>query len=282
MELEFFNQYKEYLYNDGYIEADKFKNTRIPNVLYKYFPCIENRLNSLLNQKLWLAQHETFKDPHEFEFMFIDKEKFDEAKLLGEEWGILYKYYGKDFFNISYDEAIQFMKKSSKLISISCFTTDHNNDYFWSEYANSQNGFCVEYKINKKTNFYPVIYTDEKVEVSDVLKTLIIETKKSIIDEHRLEQENGKKYNVISTSGMDYISYLYFNYCCKGLKWKKEDEYRIVFANDKVQMAPGKEIDYTALNISANKIFIGKNCSDKDKKSLEEIADKFKIECDIM
>ena len=278
MEINFFKQYKKYLYKDGYIEADKFKNTMIPDILYKYFPCFENRLSSLSNQKLWLAQHEAFNDPHEFEFMFIEKEKFAEAKLLGEGWDIIYNYYDKRIFDISYNEAIQFMQKSSKLISISCFTTNPNNDYFWSDYANNHNGFCIEYKINKKNNFYPVIYTDEKVEISDVLKTLIIDTKKTIIDEHRLEQENSQKYSVISTNGLNYISYLYFNYCCKGLKWKEEDEYRIVFANDEIQTTQGKEINYKDLSISANKIFIGKNCSDEDRKRLKEIANKFKIE----
>ena len=58
-----------------------------------------------------------------------------------------------------------------------------------------------------------------------------------------------------------------------GLKYKNEDEYRIVFANDKIQMSNGKAVSYNDLSISANKIFIGANCLERNRKRLEEIAE---------
>lgn len=272
MDMIFFKSYIKILNEKGYTEADKFKNTQIPDTLYKYFPCSENRLNFLFNQELWLAQHETFNDPNEFEFMFIEEDKFAKAKLIGEKWTILHNYYDESFFKVNFKDAVKFMDANKKLVSISCFTTNPNNTYFWSEYAANKNGFCVEYKINRKTNFYPVIYTDEKIEISDYLKALIIELKKASLDESELERKNGRKYNVISEDGMNYISFLYFNYCCKKIKWKNEDEYRIVFANNKPQITNGHAVCYNNLYITANKIFIGANCSDQDKKRLEEIA----------
>lgn len=54
--------------------------------------------------------------------------------------------------------------------------------------------------------------------------------------------------------------------------------YRIVFANDRPQISNGKAVCYNNLHINANKIFIGENCSDQDKKRLEEIARKWNIE----
>ena len=75
---------------------------------------------------------------------------------------------------------------------------------------------------------------------------------------------------------MDYISFLYFNYCCKGLKWKKENEYRLIYANSK-QESDGKLVSYNDLNIIAKQIFISTNCSDEDKKELEEIAKELHI-----
>ena len=83
MDLEFINSYTRILFEDDYKEADEFKNKTIPEVLFKYFPCKKNRLDALFDQKLWLAQHETFNDPNEFTFMYIDHKKFDEAKLIG-------------------------------------------------------------------------------------------------------------------------------------------------------------------------------------------------------
>ncbi len=221
MDISFFKLYNKYLFENGYIEADKFKNTKIPDIFYKYFPCTENRINSLANQELWLAQHETFNDPHE---LFIEEDKFEKAELIGAKWDILYNFYDESFLSVNFIDAKKVMDTNKKIVLISCFTTNPNNSYFWSEYADDKNGFCVEYRINKKNIFYPVIYTDEKIEISNILKTMIIETRKTNLDELELMIKNGRKYNVISEDGMNYLSFLYFNYCCKKLEWKKEDE----------------------------------------------------------
>ena len=273
MDIEFFKSYNKYLFENGFTEADKFKNENIPDILYKYFPCEENRIDFLSNQELWLAQHETFKDKHEFKFMFIDEDKFVNTKLIDAKWDILRNYYDESMFDVNYSDALKIFNANKKLISISCFTTNPNDDYFWSDYADNKNGFCVEYRINRKSIFYPVIYTDEKMEVSDMLKTMIVEMRKTILDENEFEKKSGQKYNIIGRDGMNYISFLYFNYCCKKLKYKNEDEYRIVFANDKIQMSNGKAVSYNDLSISANKIFIGANCLERNRKRLEEIAE---------
>lgn len=276
MDSDFIKTYSKYLLKDGYQRADELKNATIPNILYKYFPCTENRINSLSKRELWLAQRETFNDPNEFRFMFIDKEKFDKAELIDPKWD--FYNYDQSFFKVEYQDALKFMEITKKLVSISCLTTDPQSDYFWSEYANDQNGFCVEYVINKKDNFYPVIYTNEKIEISDILKTTIMEFKKVIEDEYELERIKGQKYNIVSEDGMKYISFLYFNYCCKEIKWKHENEYRIIFANSHPQISKGKLVSYNDLNITANKIFIGNNCSDIDKKKLKLIAESRGIE----
>lgn len=278
MDIDFIKSYSKLLFEDGYQEADALKNAKIPDVLYKYFPCSKNRVNSLFEQKLWLAQHETFNDPNEFRFMFIDEDEFEKAELIGQKWGILYNNYDESLFKVRYKDAIKFMEENKKIVSVSCFTTDPQNEYFWSKYADNRNGFCIEYTINKKDNFYPVIYTNEKIEISDILKTTIIELKKNIQDEEKFMKEYGQKHNIISDDGMKYLSFLYFNFCCKELKWKNEDEYRLVFANYKSQTSNGKLVSYNDLNITANKIFIGNNCSDIDKKKLEEIAENMIME----
>lgn len=278
MDMDFFRLYKDKLLKNGYIEADKFKNSVIPGILYKYYPCAENRIISLANRELWLAQHQTFNDPHEFEFMFIDKETFSITKPLDEKWAILHAFYDDDFFNISYEDAMKVMESSKKTVSISCFTTDPLNDYFWNTYANHKNGFCVEYRINRKDNFYPVLYTDERIEVSDLLINLVLNLKQCLSDEKEIEQRHGKRYNVISEDGMNNLSLLYFNYCCKKLQWKNEDEYRIVFANEIIQTSDGKAVSFDDLCISPNKIYIGSCCSEEDKNKLGIIAKKLGID----
>lgn len=133
MNIDFVKSYIKILIEEGYQEADKLKNAKIPNTLYKYFPCSENRISALDRQELWLAQYETFNDPNEFKFMFIDENKFNGS--------------------IKYKEAIKFFEAMKKIVSISCFTTNPHNDYFWNEYANNRNGFCIEYIIEKKIIF---------------------------------------------------------------------------------------------------------------------------------
>ncbi|MDF2883892.1 MAG: hypothetical protein K0R54_4457 [Clostridiaceae bacterium] len=54
------------------------------------------------------------------------------------------------------------------------------------------------------------------------------------IREKEFEKEHGYKANLVSEDGLDNISALYFNYCCKTEKWKQEDEYRIIFANPQI------------------------------------------------
>ena len=272
MDIDFIICYSALLLKEGYREADELKNSKIPDVLYKYYPCIEDRVNSLSNQKLWLAQYDTFNDPNEFRFMFIDEDEFEKAELIGQEWIILRNYYKENLFKVCYQDATKFMEKSKKIVSISCFTTNPKDNYFWSQYANERNGFCVEYAIGRKNNFYPVIYTDEKIEISAILKTYLANIKKDNQDEREFMEKYGKKYNIISDAGMGCLSFLYFNYCCKELKWKKENEYRLVFANHEPQISKGKLIPYSRLNITVNKIFIGDNCSEKDRKILEKIA----------
>lgn len=279
MNLDFIKCYSEYLFKVGYQEADKFKNSKIPNILYKYFPCSENRINSLSRQELWLAQHENFNDPNEFKFMYIDKDKFENARL-DRNLRILSPFYDDNIFRVEYQDAKKVMEKAKKIVSVSCFTTDPQNDYFWTNYANNHNGFCIKYNINKKDNFYPVIYTDEKLEISDILKTIIVGLKKNIQDEDDLMKEFGRSQNIINYDLLTYTSFLYFNYCCKNLKWEKEDEYRLVLPHSKIQSSKGKLITYDTLDINANKIFIGNNCSDENKKKLIEISKDLDIKYD--
>lgn len=95
----------EILSKSGCREADLFKNNYIPDRLYKYFPPEHNRLESLKNHKLWLAQYDTFEgDPNEFSFMQLNKNYFETEKLP---------------YNINYLIASQWLDKIKHVVSIS-------------------------------------------------------------------------------------------------------------------------------------------------------------------
>jgi hypothetical protein len=128
---------------------------------------------------------------------------------------------------------------------------------------------CVEYQISRKDIFYPLIYTDEILDVSELLYNHIIEILYANLQEMEFKKEV-KIYNIVSEEGVRYLSLLYFNYCCKNEKWKNENEYRIVFANPVVQKTAGILVDYLNLGTKPIKIYIGKICSNNTINKLEE------------
>lgn len=262
------------LKND-YKEADKFKDKQIPDHLYKYFPCENNRIKSFINEELWLAQYDTFNDPEEFNFMQISESNFNSVKnqpYRSYKFEFIRSSEGYENFNINYNQAKTFFETIKRLVSISCFTTDPNKQYFWEEYSNHGNGFCVEYQVNSKKLLYPVIYTNEKMDVDDLLYNILVEYIYLIIIEKQLSKEKGKPYNVINEEVMNFISTLYFNYCCKTEKWNREHEFRIVFSNLKPQTSSGQLVEYSKLGINPTRIYIGKECNEKFVDQLESIS----------
>lgn len=279
MDLEFYKKYQHIMLEDDYIKADEFKDSQIPNCLYKYFPCDESRINAFINEKLWLAQYDTFNDENEFSFMQISRNNFENAKLISSKWTILKKFINNYILNVNYNQAIEFFERAKRTISISCFTTDPMNSYFWKEYSNHENGFCIEYQIDRKDILYPVIYTNLKVDIGELLYNTIVEIRYTSMEEDELYQKTGQNHNVISNDLMHYLSILYFNYCCKTEKWSEENEYRIVYANPAVQTQPGQLVKYSDLGIKPTRIYIGKECEEEFKNILEN-AGKSKS-CDV-
>lgn len=278
MDLSFFHDYKKILMQeDDYLVADDFKNRHIPEYLYKYFPCDKSRMSSLLSKRLWLAHRSTFNDSKEFMFMYLDEETFESSEIINENIKFMKNFKDEHLFEVTFKEATIYNNFLKDIISTSCFTTRFNYDYFWNEYADEYNGFCVKYKITDKRLFFPVIYTDERMEVNNLIKTIIVGKNLTVQTELEWLKKKGYRPNIVDNDVMGLLSILYFNYCCKGLKWKDEEEFRIIFANP-VGRKVGQLVDYSDLNIQPCKIYIGNQCSEIDKKNLESIAEGFELE----
>lgn len=271
MNIEFFEEYKKILLDNHYTDADKFKDSKIPDKLYKYFPSYEDRVDSFYNNKLWLAQYDTFNDENEFSFMKIEKNNFENAVLF-KKWAYKYNYVDENIFNVSFSQAEEFLERAKRTVSISCFTTSPQNSYFWDEYANKRDGFCIEYSIDRKKLFYPVVYTNEKIDISELLYNIIVDIRDIVAEEQKRYMETGERWNIISDDGMSYLSILYFNYCSKLEKWSKENEFRIIFGNPSEETAPGKLVKYSDLGIKPTKIYIGEKCNVLVKTKLENIS----------
>lgn len=62
----------------------------------------------------------------------------------------------------------------------------------WAHYASNHSGFCVEYNTNEDINFkaslFPVQYTDERIDITNIMDSLAKELTDSV--------ENGIKNNI--------------------------------------------------------------------------------------
>ena len=68
----------------------------------------------------------------------------------------------------------------SEHITTICFTQNPNDMPMWAHYANEHQGFCVEYEIINNSNFYPVIYVDNRLKSI----SLFIELFYALLDEN--------------------------------------------------------------------------------------------------
>jgi hypothetical protein len=73
------------------------------------------------------------------------------------------------------------LQKLSDLVSMTCMTETNNNNLMWSHYADSHQGFCVEYDFrllkedpfNISYHLFPVLYRKERFMMDMDLGTLI-------------------------------------------------------------------------------------------------------------
>lgn len=258
----------------GTHEADCFKNSIIPSRLYKYFPPERNRIDALCNRKLWLGRYDTFNDPHEFSFMKLNEAYFKHPNLTDPFLKEKYSS-NQNLLHMNYSAVLKWLEQFKRIVTISCFTTDPQNFDFWRDYAADFTGFCVEYEVKRKDIFYPVIYTDRKIDVSEFAYNSIVRFCDLIEQEEQLSAEWKRSVNLISSDSMDDCSFLYFDYCTKEIKWRKENEFRIVFANPQPQTEKGKLVSYQDLGIiPLNVFFFPDKCNTDIKAELMRISSR--------
>ena len=228
-----------------------YKVTRIhiPDKIYKYYSLTsdeklnEMKLDTLLQQKVYLSKPSSFNDPFDTKAFFYKPEnlmKFD----------ILKEYRGKVIDDFS------------KLSRIACFTRNGINSMpMWAHYSNNHCGFCVEYdtKNNKNhiINFccFPVQYTDKRVDISDVMEELVEE----ILSLKEQAKEKNIKEIKIDNLLIIWIS-MYYS-LLKHKSWEYEKEVRVII---------NLPTDYIDAIPSA--IYIGAKCEEMNKKKLFDIA----------
>lgn len=247
--------YMDLIAADKLKEATEYKNSCIPDVLYKYYWLDDNeeknerRLSTLAEGKVYMSSLGGFNDPFEGQ-AFV----FDEKELRNKGWDP--KWF-KDF-----------VEQINSNAGVGCFCNSDEKEQnmpMWAYYANNHSGFCVEYMIDRKVKkfMYPVSYDDTRVPGNSIIGNIIDQTF-DLIKEGKGEYDMAGKLNALN-----HMAYL--SLTSKHKSWKHEKEIRA--------LVPRFYGNY--LDILPKKIFIGINCKKVHKARLIEIAKKFQPYCEV-
>lgn len=222
-------------------EARKVRFSTIPSKLIKFIWLDESEKDekkflSLQREEIWFAQKDLLNDPYEYKGILLDRKKLSEA---GYSPDVIEKY--QTLFDFSD-------------YGITCLSSN-NMDYLpmWAYYTNNHKGFCVEYEVIKKDCIHEVLYEPERIKVA----SLILQSGDAIIS-GQVEKAN-------------FYSNLFLqNLFIKAKSWEHEKEYRIVYPLD--ENSKGMNVPIHRLGMRTSRIVAGINCSEDNKKKLNEIS----------
>lgn len=235
------NEYFQLLLEGKEQEAEEARISTIPDKLIKFIWLDESEKDdlkffTLKRDEMWIAHKDSLNDPYEYKGMLIDKEKFIEAGYPIET----IKMYQTIFDFNDY--------------GVTCLSSN-SVDYLpmWAYYTNNHKGFCVEYEVIKKDCIHEVLYEPERIKVA----SLIIEYIEAI---RSRQKEKASCYAKIISQ----------NLFIKTKSWEHEKEYRIVYPLDK--NSKGMNVPVRKLGMRTSRIVAGMNCSEDNKKKLNEIS----------
>ena len=230
----------------------KITRLHVPDVLYKYYSLTDNvnlnkkKLTTLCNKQIYMSELRDFNDPFDGKGFFYDPNQLADIKRLEERGGRIIE----DF---------------TSFVKTTCFTVNGVNSMpMWAHYGNNHRGFCVSY--NKKNNsklfscVYPVQYTDERLDITRLVRKQAIE----ICSKIDANIKDGQKITVYNDRILMYVALLMYN--VKHISWSYENEFRCSLSS--------KDSYFT---VKPSEIYIGMNCDEKNIKLLEEIADYLEI-----
>lgn len=110
-------------------------------IIYKYYPCNNFNIESLLFGYLWFSKPQYFNDPFDCNFDHVPELSF-------------YKSYTQ--------EQKEKLLESFKSFGVCCFSHDGMGEHFWSLYASNYSGFSVAFDLKELRKYFLIygIYND--------------------------------------------------------------------------------------------------------------------------
>ena len=216
-----------------------------PKYLYRYRGCNKNSFSELANGNVWFSTLDMYNDPFEVlidHFHFIgnfEKHKHKHMKEKEEE------------LNAFFEASIQTIAAQVKSVGVLCFSSKNNNHLMWSHYADSHNGFCIEYKRNTKENMWqatrPVNYVDDITELFNGIVSYISKCK--VEGCVPIKNPKEKSEEIIYT---------------KNSQWSYENEWRLIDGNTGSRL--------TRLPVDISRIIFGFRMSTGDKQTVYNLT----------
>ena len=138
---------------------------------------------------------------------------------------------------------------------VSCFTQSPYSMLMWSHYANNHKGFCIEYEIppysvEKESlfcNLFPVIYTDQRIDLSKF---------------HLNWDRTGRP------STEDLNDYYKYGLLCKSLDWRYQQEWRLISCDNLLST----DDNYNCRFFDIKKVYLGNKMSSEDRLEIIDIC----------
>lgn len=244
------NRYLKYIEEGKNEEAIKYKNSFVPQNLFKYYSLssrdnFKNRnldkkkINCLLQGKVYAPMFRELNDPFEGYYYMLDKGDLRYSGVKKPE---------------SFEKLRDNLNDKFRICSLS--GTNAQCMPMWAYYSNNHQGYCVEYEIPEdiRNITFQVIYTDERKCANDIyiVGFLLLQDN----TQNSEQEKNRNRLNMVSAQSL-------LSYTHKHISWAHEQEYRIIIPS---------ESKYVSLKIK--NIYIGINCIPYYKTKIIEYGRK--------
>lgn len=247
--------------DNSIVQSEVFKaiwrvaQMHIPNVLYKYYSLSddvelnEKKFQTLNAGKIFMSEIKDFNDPYDSKCFFYDSAKLADIERLKPHGGKVID----DF--TTYIRGTALTENGVQSMPM------------WAHYSNNHSGFCVSYDMNANTQLkgctFPVQYIAERLDITSLVRKQSEQICAAIDSNIAI----GEKQTTINDLTMILVPQLLYN--LKLDQWNYEKEFRCSRASN------AKGTPYT--DAIPKEIYIGKNCSEGNKKQLVHICQIFKI-----
>lgn len=250
----------DFLKNKDFTGAVRYMHECVPDYLCKWYALNaydsisdeetkkrkesdELRFTSLENKQNWFDSRINQNDPFDMAVYEVDYEKL--------------KKEGHEDMIPAYEMVVNLLRNS--LLLCSFCDLDVNHLPMWANYANGHQGYCIKYRITKKSLFYKMLYEPEVIKLNHLIAEVI----------HDANLAFDQKRPTPNT--FNYRDMLFLLNNCKHKSWDYEHEYRCLYPILEGELK-GRNVLNEQIGVEPVALYIGKDCNPDNRDRLIQIV----------